>query len=119
MQIHNLIRRLVWSSSSDNQKAAAKDLIEFFKVIEGELGDKPYFGGEGFGFVDVALVPYYGHFYTYETFGNFRFARECPKLVEWGKRCLQKESVSKNLPDPYKAYEFVMEHRKKLGIEWT
>jgi hypothetical protein len=27
--------------------------------------------------------------------------------------------VSKNLPDPYKAYEFVMEHRKKLGIEWT
>nr|ANO40011.1 glutathione S-transferase U56 [Populus yatungensis] len=116
-KIYSLIRRLVWSSSSDNKKVAAKDLIEFFKVIEGELGDKPYFGGESFGFVDVALVPFYGYFYTYETFGNFRFARECPKLVEWGKRCLQKESVSKSLPDPYKAYEFVMEHRKKLGIE--
>ncbi|KAJ6753812.1 GLUTATHIONE S-TRANSFERASE AMINO-TERMINAL DOMAIN PROTEIN [Salix purpurea] len=110
-------RQLIWSANSDNKKAAAKDLVEFFKVMEGELGRKPYFGGDRFGFVDVALVPFYGYFYTYETFGSFSFARECPMLVQWGERCLQRESVSKNLPDPYKAYEFVLEHRKKLGID--
>ncbi|KAG5254928.1 glutathione S-transferase [Salix suchowensis] len=116
-KIYNLIRRLIWSANSDNKKAAAKDLVEFFKVMEGELGRKPYFGGDRFGIVDVALVPFYGYFYTYETFGSFSFARECPMLVQWGERCLQRESVSKNLPDPYKAYEFVLEHRKKLGID--
>ncbi|CAK7357419.1 unnamed protein product [Dovyalis caffra] len=110
-------RRLVWASSGENKEAAANDLIEFFKVMEAELGDKPYFQGESFGFVDVALVPFYSWFYTYETFGNFSTAKECPKLVAWGKKCLQKESVSKTLPDPYKVYEGVLEHRKTLGLE--
>ncbi|CAK7327751.1 unnamed protein product, partial [Dovyalis caffra] len=49
------IRRLVWTTSSENKEAAANDLIEYFKVMEPELGDKPYIEGETFGFVDVAL----------------------------------------------------------------
>ncbi|CAK7357415.1 unnamed protein product [Dovyalis caffra] len=117
-KIADPIRRLVWTSSStENKEAAANDLIEFFKVMEAELGDKPYFEGESFGFVDVALVPFYSWFYTYETLGNFSIAKECPKLVAWGKKCLLTESVSKTLPDPYKVYEVVLEYRKKLGLE--
>ncbi|CAK7357416.1 unnamed protein product [Dovyalis caffra] len=116
-KIADPMRRLVWTPRSENKEAAANDLVEIFKVMEAELGDKPYFDGDSFGFVDVALVPFYSCFYTYETFGNFIIARECPRLVAWVRKCLQKESVSKTLPDPYKVYEGLLEYRKKLGLE--
>jgi glutathione S-transferase len=77
--------------------------------LEGELGDKPYFGGERFGFVDIALITFYRWFYVYETFGELSTEAECPKIVEWAKRCMQKESVAKTLPDQKKLYEFVLE----------
>ncbi|GMN35268.1 hypothetical protein TIFTF001_044997 [Ficus carica] len=87
------------------------------RLFEAELGDKPYFGGESFGHVDVALGAFYSWFYTYETFGNFSIEAECPKLVAWAKRCMEKESVFKSLPDEEKIYEFVIQLRKRFGIE--
>ncbi|XP_062162750.1 probable glutathione S-transferase parC [Alnus glutinosa] len=83
--------------------------LEIFKTLEGELGDKPYFGGETFGFVDIALITFYSRFYVYETFGRLSMEVECPKIVAWAKRCMQKESVANTLPDQKKVYEFVLE----------
>jgi len=85
--------------------------------LEGELGDKPYFGGENLGYVDVAFVPFYCWFYAYETCGNFSIEAECPKIIAWAKRCMQKESVSKSLEDPKKVYEFVLELKKRFGVD--
>ncbi|KAK9937629.1 hypothetical protein M0R45_014407 [Rubus argutus] len=42
---------------------------------------------------------------------------ECPKFIAWAKRCLEKESVSKSLPDQDKVCAFVAEMRKTLGME--
>ncbi|KAF8391055.1 hypothetical protein HHK36_023355 [Tetracentron sinense] len=108
--------RRIWLVKGE-EKEAAKELIECLKMLEGELGDKPYFGGESFGFVDVALVPFYSWFYTYETCANFSIEAECPKLVAWAKRCMEKESVSNSLPDPHKIYDYVLQVRKRIGID--
>ncbi|GAV60869.1 LOW QUALITY PROTEIN: GST_C domain-containing protein/GST_N_3 domain-containing protein, partial [Cephalotus follicularis] len=105
--------RLVWEATGEVQEEAKKELIDCFKTLEGELEDKPYFGGT-FGFVDVALIPFYSWFYALETCGNFSIVAECPKLVAWAKRCMQRESVSKSLPDPYKMYDFLMELKVKF-----
>ncbi|XP_027064701.2 probable glutathione S-transferase parA [Coffea arabica] len=105
----------LWATKGEEQEAAKKELIGTVKTLEAELGDKTYFGGEDFGYVDVALIPFYNWFYTYETCGNFKI--ECPKLVEWAKRCMQRETVSKSLADPHKIYEFVVSLKKKFGIE--
>lgn len=83
-------------------------MIEILKLLEGELGDKKYFAGETFGFVDVAFVPFTSWFYTYETVGNFSVEKECPKLVAWAKRCMERDSVSKSLHDPHKVYEHLL-----------
>ena len=85
--------------------------------MEGELGDKPYFGGENLGFVDVALIPTYSWFYAREKIGNFSVEAKHPKFIAWAKRCMQKESVSKSLKDPQKVYDFVVMLRKMLGLE--
>ncbi|KAI3465989.1 hypothetical protein Pfo_022652 [Paulownia fortunei] len=109
--------RRIWSTKGEQQEAAKKEFIESLKLLEAELGDKPYFGGDNFGFVDVALIPFYSWFDAYETCGNFSIEEHCPKLIEWGKRCMEKESVSKSLADPKKVYDFVLGLKKKYGVE--
>ena len=83
----------------------------------GELGDKHYFGGEIFGFVDLSLIPFYRWFYAIETFGEFNMEAKCSKIVARAKRCLQKETVAKTLLDQKKVYEFVGQMRKRFGLE--
>ncbi|KAA8524947.1 hypothetical protein F0562_011415 [Nyssa sinensis] len=109
--------RKIWTTKGEEQEAAKKDFIECLKVLEGTLGDKPYFGGDTFGFVDIALIPFYSWFYAYETCGNFSVEAECPKLILWAKRCMKKGSVSKSLPDPHKVYDYLLQLKKRLGIE--
>ncbi|KAJ0007815.1 hypothetical protein Pint_30657 [Pistacia integerrima] len=116
IQLYSIGKR-IWAGKGEDQELAKKELIVFFRNMEGELGDKLYFGGESFGFVDVALVPFTAWFYTYETRGNFSIEAECPKLIAWAKRCMEKESISKTLPHPHKIYDYAMELKKKLGIE--
>ncbi|XP_052179259.1 probable glutathione S-transferase parC isoform X1 [Diospyros lotus] len=108
--------RKITRNRGEEQVRAKEELIETLKVLERELGEKPYFGGE-FGFVDIALVPFYSRFYAVETLGNFRIEAECPKLVAWARRCLLKETVSNSLPDPLKVYEWVLYVNDKFGIK--
>lgn len=107
----------MWGTKGEEQQAGKKEFIEALKLLEAQLGDKPYFGGDKLGFVDLALVPFYSWFHAFETFGNFKIEPECPKLISWAKTCMQKESVSNSLPDSQKVYEFLLDAKKKLGIE--
>ncbi|CAN1154473.1 Probable glutathione S-transferase [Linum perenne] len=68
-------------------------LIDCFRVLERELGDKPFLSGESFGFIDIVFISFYGFFYTFQELGNFKLEAECPKIVHWTQRCLQRESV--------------------------
>ncbi|KAH7522483.1 probable glutathione S-transferase parC [Ziziphus jujuba] len=107
----------LWSRKGDEKEAAKKVFIETLKVLEGELGEKAYFGGDTFGFIDISFITFYSWFHAYETFGEFSLEAECPKIIIWVKRCLHRESVSKTLPDHNKILGFVVEIRKKYGLE--
>ncbi|KAG2372422.1 glutathione S-transferase [Vigna angularis] len=117
MRIYDAGRKILSTSKAEEREVGKKELIEALKVLEEQLGEKSYFGGDDLGFLDIAVVPFYTWFKSYETFGSFSVESECPKLIAWAKRCLQKESVSKSLPDQHTVNEFVVERRKKLGIE--
>ncbi|KAK7324414.1 hypothetical protein VNO77_27950 [Canavalia gladiata] len=106
--------RKMWLSTGEEHEAWKKELISIFKQLEETLGDKPFYGGDTFEFVDLALIPFYTLFYTFETYGNFKMELECPKFMAWAKRCMQRESVSKSLPDDKKVYDFVVVLEKAL-----
>ncbi|KAH7661150.1 Glutathione transferase protein [Dioscorea alata] len=108
----------LWKLKGEEQEAAKKEFVEIFKLLQGELGDRKFFGGETFGFLDLALVPFVAWFYAYETFAKFSMDEECPKIVAWAKRCMERESVSKTLSDPNKVYEFVLFLKEKFGVEY-
>ncbi|KAI3771275.1 hypothetical protein L6452_02435 [Arctium lappa] len=113
-KIYSVARRILWGKGED-QKMANKELIEGLIKLEGELGNKRYFGGESVSFVDVALVPITCWFYTMETCGNFSIEAECPKLVSWAKRCVdERESIAKTLPHPQKLYDYYTDLLRRL-----
>ncbi|KAK6157481.1 hypothetical protein DH2020_011729 [Rehmannia glutinosa] len=107
--------RKIWRTKGEELEAAKKELIDALELLEGELGDKPYFNGDTFGFLDLAFITFYSWFHTYETCGNFSIEKHCPKLIKWAKRCMERESVSKSLADPITVYEFVLMLKKKYG----
>ncbi|XP_006855601.2 probable glutathione S-transferase [Amborella trichopoda] len=107
----------VWRSKGQAQEEAKKEFIDSIKLLEGALGEKKYFGGETFGFADIATIAIASWFYAYETCGGFKLADECPKFAAWMKRCGERESVSTVLPEPSKVYEFVCMMKKMHGLE--
>ncbi|KAJ4746255.1 Tau glutathione S-transferase [Rhynchospora pubera] len=48
----------LWKLKGEKHEAAKTEMIQMLKLFEAELGDKKYFGGDTFGFVDVAFVPF-------------------------------------------------------------
>ncbi|AET02880.1 putative glutathione transferase [Medicago truncatula] len=107
----------IWAGKRDEIELAKKELIEGLKELENVLGDQPYFGGDTFGFVDIALIPFYSWFYTYEKLCNFKVEEECEKLIVWAKNCKQKESVSKSIADEKEVYDFVVNYRKRFELD--
>ncbi|KAL8161376.1 hypothetical protein V2J09_012865 [Rumex salicifolius] len=112
----NELRRRLYTAKGEEQEKAKEEFIDALKVLEEHaLGDKPFFGGDEFGFADVALIPFYSWFYTYEVEANFKVEDTCPMIIAWAKRCMERDSVASSLPDPHKIHGFVLERKKKLG----
>ncbi|CAI0550903.1 unnamed protein product [Linum tenue] len=107
----------IWKASGDDaMEGAKKEFVEVLKVLEGALGEKEYFAGDAFGYVDILAIPITCWFLASERFGNLKVEAESPKLSAWIKRCMEKETVAKVVPDPEKIYEFVINLRKMFGI---
>ncbi|EOA35704.1 hypothetical protein CARUB_v10020933mg [Capsella rubella] len=106
----------LWQTKGEEQETAKKEYIEALKILESELGDKPYFGGDTFGFLDIAMTGYYSWFEASEKLANFSIEPECPILMASAKRCLQRESVVKSLHDSEKILELAYKLRKEYGV---
>ncbi|MFY2203384.1 glutathione S-transferase, partial [Escherichia coli] len=107
----------LWKLKGEAQEEAKKEFLGLVRLLEEQLGDKEFFGGESFGYVDIALVPFASWFYAYEKCAGFSMEEECPTLMAWVKRCMGRESVAKTLPDPKKVLEFVCALKEYYGIE--
>ncbi|XP_021764629.1 probable glutathione S-transferase [Chenopodium quinoa] len=108
----------IWTQKEVIEYDEKKDFINFLKLFEEELADEPYFGGNNFGYLDVALIPNYNYICTYGMFTKLDILAECPKLNAWAKICMERNSVKKYVPNELKIYEYVHEIRKRLlGID--
>ncbi|CAL9247882.1 unnamed protein product [Arabidopsis halleri] len=100
--------RRTWTKRGKEQEEAKQEFIEILKVLERELGDKVYFGGnDNVSMVDLVLISYYPWFHTWETICGFSVEDHTPKLMDWIRKCLTRPAISKSLPDPLKIFDRV------------
>ncbi|KAK6132452.1 hypothetical protein DH2020_033807 [Rehmannia glutinosa] len=62
--------RLVWATTGEVQEAAKKELIVCFKLLELELGDKPYFGAKPWALWMWALYHFTAGFMPWKLVAN-------------------------------------------------
>ncbi|KAL6200279.1 hypothetical protein ACLB2K_030061 [Fragaria x ananassa] len=98
-------------------EVAKKDFIEVIKTLEKTLGDKDFFGGDTFGFVDIIGIAMTSWFPAYEKYGSFKLEDDCPKFSAWIKRSSERESVAKVIPQAEKVLGFMAMFRKMMGVE--
>ncbi|WVZ79615.1 hypothetical protein U9M48_027177 [Paspalum notatum var. saurae] len=96
---------------------ARAEIVEVLGNLDAELGEKEFFGGEVFGLVDVALVPFVPWLPSYERYGEFSVEETAPRLAAWARRCAERESVARSLHPPEKVDEFITLLKKVYGIE--
>ncbi|KAK7324416.1 hypothetical protein VNO77_27952 [Canavalia gladiata] len=113
----NEIALRFWKTEGEEKEAAKREFLECLKLLEKQLGDKPYFGGDKFGLVDVALIPLVYGFYTYSFYNYFIKDAQYPQITAWVKRCAERESVSKCFPEEQKVKEFVSQKKKNLNSD--
>ncbi|KAL2331161.1 hypothetical protein Fmac_018742 [Flemingia macrophylla] len=106
-----------WRTEGEEKEAAREEFLECLKLLEEQLGDKPYFGGNNLGFVDIALVPLFCYFYTLNLYGNFIKEEQYPRIISWAKRCTQNDNVSKSFPEEQKFKESISQTRTNLNKE--
>ncbi|RHN64473.1 putative glutathione transferase [Medicago truncatula] len=76
-KVHEVAKK-IWTGKVGEHEKEKEELIKNLKTLEEVLGDKPYLAGDTFGFPDIALIPFYRWFSTYETVGKMKL--DCPKL---------------------------------------
>ncbi|XP_020180279.1 glutathione S-transferase U20-like [Aegilops tauschii subsp. strangulata] len=101
-------------SKGEEKDVAKEELVEQLKRLDEVLGEKGFFSGDEFGFLDIVLIPFSSMFRGYEQHGGFDLEVECPNLMRWVKRCKERESVREVLPDEAKMYDL---HKEWYGIE--
>jgi glutathione S-transferase len=75
------------------------ELLAHLHRMEDVLGDGPFFGGDEFGLLDIAFMPFSSMFYGYEQHDGVDMAAEFPTLLRWvggatkGRVCSHREST--------------------------
>ena len=102
---------------TEDREKAVKEVCEFLKLLENELKDKKFFGGENIGFVDI-VADFIGGYWLrdiQEIVGVKILTREkLPKLCEWSDEFVNHVVIKENLPPRDKLIAFF---RTRFGPE--
>jgi glutathione S-transferase len=74
-----------------------------FERLETELGDGPYFSGEGFSLVDTAFGPVFRYFDVFDEIADFGILSGLPKVGAWREALNSRPSVAQAVSPDYNA----------------
>ncbi|VAH17044.1 unnamed protein product [Triticum turgidum subsp. durum] len=112
---------ILFARKTEEKMEAAVRAISAMETLEGSFGEcsggKPFFGGDGIGFVDVVLGSYLGWFVVIEKMIGVKLmdAARTPALAAWAERFRMADAVKGVLPeDVDKVLEFL-----QMFLDWV
>ncbi|XVF29228.1 hypothetical protein REPUB_Repub15cG0102900 [Reevesia pubescens] len=115
-----VFRAFIQSTGGEEQKKAAKDLLEVLKIIEEQaLGDKKFFGGDAINLVDISygLLAYW--FKNVEEVIGVKVIEPStlPRLCQWAQNFIEVAVVKETIPDRHKMLAYRRRMREKIVAE--
>ncbi|KAH9319948.1 hypothetical protein KI387_021717 [Taxus chinensis] len=106
----------IFRYTGEKYEAAKLELIENLVLLEETLKGKDYFGGDKFGLVDIMLAPQISWFPMCEIVGGFKIPMEekFPLIAAWMRKCKERESVKKILPQYEDLLQYATMVRKRV-----
>ncbi|DBB03428.1 hypothetical protein WJX82_004221 [Trebouxia sp. C0006] len=89
-----LFYRVLVRQDKGQQQEVAKEIQDQLHWLEQHVDSKgPYFMGQEFSMVDVALLPWFIRIFILEHYRGFGLPKNCQKLAAWSARAIKRQSV--------------------------
>ncbi|OIT36154.1 PREDICTED: probable glutathione S-transferase [Nicotiana attenuata] len=95
------VGKALWSKGKEEEQSIQQEAYEMLKIVDNELKDKKFFGGDKIGFVDVAAnyIPFWLEIVEEATGVVLVTSEKFPHLCAWRDEYLSCSEVKENLPD--------------------
>lgn len=114
-KLHTSYRSIIANKSTEEAKVqGVEQTVSCLKLLEDYLEDKPFFGGDEIGYVDIALGSRLAWFKVVEEVENVKLLDEerLPNLVKWAERFWLNDIVNGVMPEHNKLVEYWKLHEK-------
>lgn len=89
-----LFYRVLVRQDKGQQQEVAKEIQDQLHWLEQHVDAKgPYFMGQEFSMVDIALLPWFIRIFILEHYRGFGLPKDCQKLAAWSARATKRQSV--------------------------
>ncbi len=116
MEFGSAVLTDIWSLETTQDRAVFQAkraaITAKFGVLEGAIGDGPYFAGARFSLVDAVFGPVFRYFDVFDTIGDLGVLRGNPKVSAWRRALSNRPSVlNAAAPDyPELLHAFLVRH---------
>ncbi len=89
-----LFYRVLVRQDKGQQQEVAKEIQDQLHWLDQHVDSKgPYFMGQEFSMVDIALLPWFIRIFILEHYRGFGLPKDCQKLAAWSARATKRQSV--------------------------
>ncbi|RDV05102.1 glutathione S-transferase family protein [Undibacter mobilis] len=110
------IWRLETATDATAHKSAADAVASKLAWIERDLGEGPYFSGNGFSMVDAVFAPAFRYFDVFDRIADIGVFAAKPKVRAWRAALAERPSVRGAVTDDYgkRLQAFLVQHNAHL-----
>lgn len=92
---------LMMAKTQEDADAAIEAMNNSLATLEVEKINQPWFNGEDFSLVDIAMAPYFVRANFYKKHFDLDLLKDFPKMQQWSKALLSRQTVADSIVDGF------------------
>ena len=92
---------LMMAKTQEEVDAAIEDMDNKLATLEVEKKNQPWFNGEDFSLVDIAMAPYFVRAQFYKKHFNLDLLKDFPRMQQWSEALLARQTVADSVVEGF------------------